>query len=85
MKRILAAVGVKMTLAITGTALTIAVIGAISVVQGYFLREDLGNEVAAQQSTLVTRVAGELDARLNSDLQTLTRLARSLPDSGCSY
>ena len=69
----------KVKLAAAVTLLFLLLMASIAAIQTVSIRADFVDTIAAHQSTLVNRVAGELDQQLELNLQALTRLASAFP------
>ena len=71
----------KWKLAVGATALSIALIWIVSLMQTHYLQNDVRESISAQQFTLVSEVAHEVDTKLASSLKALERSAATLPES----
>jgi len=70
---------IKWKVALGATALSIALIGMVSAIQVSFLRRDIADVLSAQQFTLASQVAHDLDGKLAASLNALAKSAESLP------
>ena len=70
---------IKWKAALGATALAVALIGIVSAIQVNFLRRDIADVLSAQQFTLATQAAHDLDGKLAASLNALARSADSLP------
>ena len=72
-------ISLKVKAAAAITLLFLGMMALIAGVQSHFIRGSLVEEVAGQQSTLVARVAKELDHKLETNLLALTQEALAIP------
>jgi signal transduction histidine kinase/CheY-like chemotaxis protein len=61
------------------TALTITVLVLVSAVQMYFVGKDLGRMLSEQQFKAVSGIGADLDAKLESEKDVVSRLANGFP------
>jgi hypothetical protein len=78
-RRTLLGLSLKVKVATTITLLFLGMMALIAIVQTRFLHADMVEEVAEEQSTLVTRVARDVDQKLETNLLALTREALAIP------
>ena len=69
----------KWKLALGASAIAIALVFVVSLLQSHYLKEDIGDAIAARQDASTRQVALDLDAKLTSSLAALERSATLLP------
>ncbi|MDB5806023.1 MAG: histidine kinase [Betaproteobacteria bacterium] len=79
LSKLFSSISLKWRAACVMTLLALCVLLLSSLVQRHYARADLRQAIADQQAALVTRVAGELDAKLDTALQMLQRTAEAMP------
>jgi hypothetical protein len=70
---------IKWRVALGATTLSVALIGIVTAIQVSLLRRDIAEVLSAQQFTLASQVAHDLDGKLAASLNALARSAESLP------
>jgi len=70
---------IRLKIVLAVVALTLLVLLPASAVQMHFMRQDMVHMLADQQFAAVSRVAADIDIKLDSSREVLLRLAKGLP------